>query len=130
MSMMSEYSVEREINNAMTEIAHIAQKIREAREWKGLTQVSMAKQLGVARQTYLDVESGKTEPRILMLMNIAKITGRPLHWFISDDNTPEYGDINRLSLMYAQVPSPLRQKMIEQNINLISCCLEYVSDSR
>ena len=89
----------------------------------------MAKQLGVARQTYLDLESGKTEPRVLMLMNIAKITGRSLHWFISDDNTPEYGDINRLSVMYAQVPSPLRQKMIEQNINLISSCLEYVSDS-
>lgn len=130
MSMMGEYSVEREINNAVTEIAHIAHKIREAREWKGITQVSMAKQLSVARQTYLDLESGKTEPRVLMLMNIAKITGRPLHWFISDDNTPEYGDINRLSVMYAQIPSPLRQKMIEQNINLIASCIEYVSSGR
>ncbi|WP_421021828.1 helix-turn-helix transcriptional regulator, partial [Klebsiella pneumoniae] len=38
----------------------VAKRIKEAREWKGITQVKMAKLLNVARQTYLDIENGKT----------------------------------------------------------------------
>lgn len=37
----------------------MAVRIKEAREWKGLTQVYMAQQLRVARQTYLDLETEK-----------------------------------------------------------------------
>ncbi|PSW61234.1 transcriptional regulator [Photobacterium leiognathi subsp. mandapamensis] len=128
MSVMSDVPPTNKINNTDQQMAQLALKIREAREWKGITQVAMAKQLGVARQTYLDLESGKTEPRVLMLLNIAKITGRSLSWFLYDDGNPEYGDINRLSMLYAQMPSPLRYKMVEQNINLISSCLEYALD--
>ncbi len=57
--------------------AHMAQRIREAREFSKITQVEMAQRLDVARQTYLDMESGKTDPKILALVTIAEITGRP-----------------------------------------------------
>ena len=56
--------------------AKIAARIKEAREWKGLTQVHMAQQLKVARQTYLDLETGKTEPKVRLLTEISAITER------------------------------------------------------
>ncbi len=63
----------------------IAARIKEAREWKGLTQVHMAQQLKVARQTYLDLETGKTEPKVRLLSEISEITERPLTWFVYGD---------------------------------------------
>lgn len=125
---MSECTSDNQTVNATAKMVQIAHKIREAREFKGITQVAMAKSLGVARQTYLDLESGKTEPRILMLLHIAEITGRSLHWFIYDDHHGEYGDINRLSLLYTQLPSPLRQRMINHNIDLLTTCLAFSSN--
>ncbi len=38
---------------------HIAARVRDAREWKEISQVAMAKRLDIARQTYLDLESGE-----------------------------------------------------------------------
>ena len=48
-------------------------RIAQERRKKGLSQVKVAKSLGVARQTYLDIESGKTEPRVMILIHISQI---------------------------------------------------------
>ncbi len=42
---------------------------------KSYTQTGMAERLGLARQTYLDLESGKREPRLSTIQNISKILG-------------------------------------------------------
>lgn len=52
--------------------------------YKGLTQVEAAKQLGVARQTYLDLEGGKTLPKIDILINCCEVFNRPLDYFLPD----------------------------------------------
>lgn len=64
--------------------------IREARGVAGHSQVSMAKVLGVARQTYLDLENGKTEPKLAILLDICEVTGKPLSYFIQDDYDMDY----------------------------------------
>jgi len=108
-----------------------ATKIREARERKDITQVAMAKALGLARQTYLDLESGKTEPRISTLVSIADITGRPLIWFIYEDEGPisseDKNDIQVLLDLFAQVPRSMRSKLIEHNMSFVSCWIDYVA---
>lgn len=50
-----------------------ARRLYCLRKQRGLTQVIMSKKLNVARQTYLDLESGKTEPRISTITDIAEI---------------------------------------------------------
>ncbi|OAN12641.1 XRE family transcriptional regulator [Photobacterium jeanii] len=107
----------------------IASKIREAREWKEITQVGMAKKLGVARQTYLDLESGKTEPRVSTLVKIAEVTERPLAWFLFEENTgcnpcDLQEDTQQLVNMLAEVPPALRARLIELNLSFISCWFE------
>lgn len=112
--------------------SRIAEKIREAREWNKITQVGMAEQLGIARQTYLDLESGKTEPRVSTLLRVAEITGRPLSWFIYDGEGPvsqnEQEYIQQLLALFAQVPRSMRARLIEHNINFVSCWVDYVAD--
>ncbi|MEZ8028345.1 helix-turn-helix transcriptional regulator [Enterovibrio norvegicus] len=67
------------------QVLAIAQKIKLARGHASKTQVQMAKKLEVARQTYLDIESGKTEPRITTLKIIAAYTKFPLMWFLEEN---------------------------------------------
>lgn len=111
--------------------AQIAARIKEAREWKGLTQVHMAQQLRVARQTYLDLETGKTEPKVRLLSEISEITERPLTWFVYGDEgleilESEYKDeIDRLLKSFSRLPHSARNVILQQSINLASFMAEY-----
>lgn len=106
----------------------IAARIREAREWKEISQVTMAKRLDIARQTYLDLESGKTEPRVTTLLKIAEITGRSLTWFINEESispsADQCYDLSQLVELFAQVPEPARAALIAHHIGLMNCYVE------
>ncbi len=109
----------------------VAKRIKEAREWKGITQVKMAKLLDVARQTYLDIETGKTEPRVRMLSEIAELTDRPLVWFVYGEN--EVGsndiqykqDVNRLLEYFSKLPHEARTAILNQSVNMASFMVTY-----
>ncbi|PKF49716.1 helix-turn-helix domain-containing protein [Enterovibrio nigricans] len=100
--------------------AHVAQRIREAREYRDITQVEMAKYLSVARQTYLDIESGKTEPKVSSLVLIAEVTGRPLNWLLygessqSDIAFTHREELNRLLTLFSSLPQSARDLVMEQ----------------
>lgn len=59
----------------------ISSAVLEARKKRGFTQIEMAKRLGVARQTYLDIERGKTSPKACLLYEISDITNFPITYF-------------------------------------------------
>lgn len=111
--------------------SQVAKRIKDAREWKGITQVKMAKLLDVARQTYLDIETGKTEPRVRMLSEIAELTDRPLVWFVYGDN--EVGlhdiqykqDVNRLLEYFSKLPHEARTAILNQSVNMASFMVNY-----
>ncbi|WP_340641837.1 helix-turn-helix transcriptional regulator [Photobacterium damselae] len=48
-----------------------------------ISQVDMAKKLDVARQTYLDLERGKTEPRYSVLLKLSLIFNVPINTFFA-----------------------------------------------
>lgn len=111
--------------------SQVAKRIKDAREWKGITQVKMAKLLDVARQTYLDIETGKTEPRVRMLSEIAELTDRPLVWFVYGEN--EVGlhdiqykqDVNRLLEYFSKLPHEARTAILNQSVNMASFMVNY-----
>ncbi|WP_413113668.1 helix-turn-helix domain-containing protein [Thaumasiovibrio sp. DFM-14] len=110
--------------------ADIAVRIRDAREWQNITQVAMAKSLDIARQTYLDLETGKTEPRISVLLKIAELTQRPISWFLYGDNEQgldqmEQDSIQRMLQLLAELPRDMRQTLLTQNIQLFTYLSEY-----
>ena len=115
--------------------AQVAKRIKEAREWKGITQVKMAKLLDVARQTYLDIETGKTEPRVGTLSEIAEITERPLVWFVYGDANVELHDVqykqdvNRLLEHFSRLPHEIRSAILNQSVTIASLLAKYAKSS-
>jgi putative transcriptional regulator len=49
--------------------------VKEHRERLGLSQEALARQLGVSRQTIVNIERGLSEPRIFLALAIAGVLG-------------------------------------------------------
>lgn len=47
-------------------------RLRELREWKGLTQEDLARALGVTRQTIIAIEKGKYNPSLELAFKMAR----------------------------------------------------------
>jgi transcriptional regulator with XRE-family HTH domain len=58
-----------------------AERLREMREAAGISQVEMAKRLGIVRQTYIRWEDGTTEPTFSALCQLARVLGVELSDF-------------------------------------------------
>lgn len=108
----------------------LAVKIKSARTLAGLSQVYMAERLSVARQTYLDLETGKTEPKINTLLKICKLTDMPLAWFIKSETTREDTalaisyPLNILIPLYQQLPSSVQNPLINIHIKELKVLLK------
>jgi DNA-binding XRE family transcriptional regulator len=49
--------------------------VREYRLRQGLSQEALARQLGVSRQTVVNIERGTQEPKVLLALAIAAVLG-------------------------------------------------------
>jgi putative transcriptional regulator len=49
--------------------------VKEYREEKGLSQEALARELGVSRQTIVNIERGSSEPKVLLAIAIAAALG-------------------------------------------------------
>lgn len=64
-------------------------RIKELRARDGLTQVELALQAGVRRETIVFLEQGKYNPSLQLAWNIARIFGLPIEEvFILEDREP------------------------------------------
>jgi putative transcriptional regulator len=50
-------------------------KVRQYRERQGLSQEALARELGVSRQTIVNIEKGLSEPRVLLALAICAVLG-------------------------------------------------------
>lgn len=64
-----------------------AARLRELREESGLTQRDVAAAVGVAHQTYLRWEQGKTEPSVSQLQALASVFGKTPNDFLDGTST-------------------------------------------
>ncbi len=67
--------------------ALFADRLRQARKLRGLTQAALADRLGVAKTTYIQWEKsdGKWQPSWEQLAEICRLTRLPSIWFFFDD---------------------------------------------
>jgi putative transcriptional regulator len=49
--------------------------VKEHRELKGLSQEALARELGVSRQTVVNIERGVSEPRVFLAIALATVLG-------------------------------------------------------
>ena len=62
-------------------------RLRDAREWRGLEQVDVAKELGVGRSTISNYERGVTVPSKLVVNAWAVVCKVEVDWLKSGDET-------------------------------------------
>ena len=58
--------------------------LKKVREEHGMTQVDAAKNLKIARQTYLDLEYGKTLPRLDTLITLSTLFNKSISYFTGE----------------------------------------------
>jgi transcriptional regulator with XRE-family HTH domain len=63
----------------------VSDRLRKAREHAGLEQAELAADLGVSRNTVVNYERGRVEPRRPVLVAWALRTGVPLVWLVTGD---------------------------------------------
>ena len=69
--------------------------VRQLRQQAGLSQVALAQQLGVSRQTVNALETGRYDPSLPLAFRIARLFARPIEAiFAPDENTQVPMDLN------------------------------------
>jgi transcriptional regulator with XRE-family HTH domain len=63
-------------------------RLRQAREYLGLSQEAVAEALGVPRASVSAMESGRRKVSSLELRDLARLYKRPLDWFYDSDAEP------------------------------------------
>ena len=56
-------------------MARYESTVKEHRERRGLSQEALAREVGVSRQTVVNIERGRSEPRVLLALAIAGVLG-------------------------------------------------------
>lgn len=85
-------------------------RLKQAREEHGMTQVDAAKHLKIARQTYLDLENGRTQPRLDTLLELSKMFNKSIMFFAGD--RPSLNEFDTLELL-----AELQQRYVTLSAN-------------
>lgn len=71
---------------------HVGARVRQAREEAGLEQAELAARLGISPQQMNRIEQGRSGTVLPTLDRIARITGKPLAFFVDWSNDEEKDD--------------------------------------
>lgn len=87
-------------------------RIREAREARGLTQEQIAKQLGVAGETIRKYETGENAVSVYQIQRVARAIGVPAYTLLNDWE-PERGEQERaLAALFRRLPPRERMRAL------------------
>ena len=86
--------METDLNDALStpqpdDQERLSQRLREAREYLGLSQEFVAEQLGIARLAVSAMETSKRKVSSLELKRLAKLYRRPYEYFLGQDDLSE-----------------------------------------
>lgn len=70
--------------------ARLGQRIRQARKDAGLSQGALAQTLCTTQSAISLYEAGQRAVGIEMLLNVARVLNRPLHYFLDEDEAVLY----------------------------------------
>jgi len=86
----------------MVTAIYLRQRLHTARVSAGLSQADVAAALGVARPTISQIESGKRAVSGVELVQLARLYGRPIEWFVDEDGAAA-SDEDALTVLFRAV---------------------------
>lgn len=66
----------------LDKLIQLTQRVVECRKEKGMTQVELVKQTGLAKQTVTNLEKGHYPPDLGTVLCVAKVFGVTLDWLV------------------------------------------------
>jgi len=66
----------------------LAKRLREAREYLGLSQEYVAQQAGISRPAISEIEAGRRNVSSLELKRLSKLYGRPVEFLLGEQEEP------------------------------------------
>jgi transcriptional regulator with XRE-family HTH domain len=103
----------------------LAERLREAREAKGLSQEEVATQLGIPRPAISQIENGRRRVEVLELARLAKLYERPMEFFAEQ----EPAGSNRFDV-FRRAASALSDKDQEQVLRFAEFLRQQADQSR
>lgn len=92
----------------------VGQRLRSAREDKGLTQEDLADALGISKSQISHFERGANLLTIEHLKKLPRILGRPVNYFLGESSSSRLTpDEDELVSLYRQVPDDLKALCME-----------------
>lgn len=96
----------------------IADHLRMAREYAGLSQTQVAKLLGLHRPTISEIEAGRRNVTAEELATFAQIYDVSVEWLLREEDTLQDKTLNRLELAAREL-SKLKTEDLDQLISLL-----------
>jgi transcriptional regulator with XRE-family HTH domain len=91
----------------------LGQRIRQARERKGLSQVELAKALGIGQRGISELENGNRKLAVSELPILSEVLGVPVFYFLEDIMQPDDFDQLLLIHFHALHSDDLKKNVIE-----------------
>lgn len=88
----------------------MAARLKDAREYLGLSQDDVATALGISRPAITNIESGNRKVEAIELDQLAKLYGRPVNYFLSGENEEAEGKV----AFYARTFKDLSEKDLDE----------------
>ncbi len=79
------------------EAIELGKRLKQAREYIGVTQEEAAKHLGVRRSAISEMEAGKRGVGALEIKQLAALYQRPMGWFAGEVEAPAADDVDFLA---------------------------------
>ncbi len=91
-----------------------SQRLKQARENKGLTQAQVANAIGVAKSTYSGYETGNSEPSMNIIASLMKLFEVRPDFLWQDEVSFAEGNVieNKLLNMYRQLNEEGQEKLL------------------
>jgi transcriptional regulator with XRE-family HTH domain len=99
------------MSDALEEHAALGNRLREAREYVGLSQEDVASALGIPRSSLSALESGKRKVSGVELRRLARLYRRPVGWLLGDEEI-ELGDVEPLFRATAQLSEQDKEQVL------------------
>lgn len=110
-------------DNLILDPQHLGQKIRAARERRGLSQEELASEMGIGQRGISELENGKRRLAVTEVPHLAEVLDVPFMYFLSDtDNLTELDET--LLEQFHQLPSPDIQEMVIEMVRLLAKTLK------
>ena len=93
-------------------VALVGERVRKARERKGITRKTLSELSHVSQRYLAQLEAGEGNISIALLFRVAGALGHRVEWLVSEDD-PWASEARQVASLYASAPAAERQRVMQ-----------------